>query len=99
VDHFWENKNGVSSNAAWKDLRKGIFDRDGKKCVFCSKDTNLQAHHCLPRKYGGSHKEENLVTSCRHCHGAIDRVIRLIEIRHGKDTMSEKVTVLMGLLR
>jgi 5-methylcytosine-specific restriction endonuclease McrA len=97
IDRLWKNGGGSCKN--WDVLRSKIFDRDERKCVFCSKDTNLQAHHCLPRKYGGSHEEGNLVASCRHCHGSIDRVIRLVEIRHGKDAMPEKIAALMELIR
>lgn len=32
----------------------------------------------VPREFGGIHEEDNLAATCRHCHGAIDRVIKIM---------------------
>jgi len=98
VEHFWD-KNGATKCLAWDALREKVFDRDGRKCVFCGRDKNLQAHHILPREYGKDHKERNLVASCRQCHGSIDRVAKLIARRHGREAMAKKIKILMRLIR
>jgi 5-methylcytosine-specific restriction endonuclease McrA len=48
-------------------LRKRIFDRDGRVCVYCGSCENLSVDHILPKSLGGGDEEENLVTSCTLC--------------------------------
>lgn len=44
--------------------------RDGRKCVICGRDVNLEAHHIIPvshsRKY--VYDENNGITLCKDCH-------------------------------
>lgn len=35
---------------------------------------NLERHHIVPRKFGGSDRSENLVTLCPTCHQAIEKL-------------------------
>lgn len=67
-----ENKVDRSfKNTAWyKNLRKDVFDRDGNKCVECSKDSELQIHHIIPVKEKVDHSLSNLITLCKICHQA-----------------------------
>jgi len=42
-------------------------------CEICGRNRNLDRHHAVPRRMGGSkdpavHAEENLTTLCRSCH-------------------------------
>jgi hypothetical protein len=39
-----------------------------KACELCSSSENLQCHHILARRYGGSNDDSNLMLLCRDCH-------------------------------
>jgi 5-methylcytosine-specific restriction endonuclease McrA len=39
-----------------------------KKCLICSETEDLQRHHLIPRKQGGTDVRENLIYLCRSCH-------------------------------
>jgi 5-methylcytosine-specific restriction endonuclease McrA len=50
--------------------RKNIFNRDGKKCVYCGlhfSERQLTLDHVIPRSRGGKSTYENLVTCCWPC--------------------------------
>jgi 5-methylcytosine-specific restriction endonuclease McrA len=55
--------------------RRGVFARDGGRCVYCGAPaTSLD--HVIPRSRGGPHVWENVVSACRRCnHVKADRVI------------------------
>jgi 5-methylcytosine-specific restriction endonuclease McrA len=55
--------------------RRGVFARDGGRCVYCGAPaTSLD--HVVPRSRGGLHVWENVVSACRRCnHLKADRVI------------------------
>ncbi|MHB8172112.1 MAG: HNH endonuclease [Thermincolia bacterium] len=53
-------------------LKKAILERDGHMCYICGKTTSLHVHHIIPRKEGGPHIPENLVTLCSGCHKTIE---------------------------
>lgn len=46
------------------------------RCFVCGDDnTNaLQTHHIVPRRHGGTDKDENLVKLCANCHQAVERL-------------------------
>jgi len=58
-------------------LRMAIFHRDRWQCQRCGRKQRLRLHHIIPRCWGGSNEERNLVTLCRGCHGEVDRVLGL----------------------
>jgi len=43
-------------------------------CYICGESNSnvLQTHHIIPRRYGGSDRQENLVRLCANCHQAIE---------------------------
>jgi hypothetical protein len=43
------------------------------ECFFCGEDGALDQHHIVPKRHGGSDKEDNLVTLCPTCHAKIER--------------------------
>lgn len=57
---------------ARKPNRKNIFERDGAKCQYCSRDL-VFAHstmdHIVPRSRGGRNTWSNLVLCCAPCNG------------------------------
>jgi 5-methylcytosine-specific restriction endonuclease McrA len=56
-----------------KEKRLAIYIRDNFKCVYCGKDLrNVSANditldHLVPKSYGGSNSEINLITACKSC--------------------------------
>ena len=61
----------------WDSLRKKVYKRDNYECQNCGRrggpygDSELQAHHIVPKRNGGSHRMGNLRTLCKGCHAAI----------------------------
>lgn len=53
-------------------LKQYILDRDDNKCYICGRDIRLHVHHIIPRRKGGPHKPENLVTLCSGCHRSVE---------------------------
>jgi 5-methylcytosine-specific restriction endonuclease McrA len=59
----------LSSNER-KPLREEVFERDGRKCNWCSSRKNLTLDHIIPRSRGGGHHLENLQCLCQPCNEA-----------------------------
>lgn len=61
----------------WDTRRKNVYRRDDFQCQNCgrqggpSAQLNLNAHHIVPKRNGGTHKLSNLITVCEQCHSAI----------------------------
>ena len=53
-------------------LRKDVKTRDNYQCSICGKTTNLEVHHIIKVKHGGTNEMDNLITLCTSCHRAID---------------------------
>ena len=48
--------------------RREVFARDGFTCQYCDQQThNITLDHVLPRRQGGEHCWENLVSACIPC--------------------------------
>jgi len=45
-----------------------------ESCYFCNEDNvdMLEEHHVVPRRFGGSDDDENLVTVCASCHNGLE---------------------------
>lgn len=55
----------------WKAIRAAVIQRDGGRCIECGDaltSPEAHVHHLIPRAYGGTDTEDNLVTLCRACH-------------------------------
>jgi hypothetical protein len=52
----------------WNQRKLYVKIRDEYKCSICGSSLNLQVHHIIPIKDGGSHAKENLTTLCLECH-------------------------------
>lgn len=47
--------------------REAIYERDGRKCVYCESQDALEPDHIVSRKRGGGDGIANLVTACHKC--------------------------------
>lgn len=60
----------------WNSRRKDVYQRDDFRCQNCGRkggpkgNTELHAHHVVPKSNGGSHELSNLKTLCKRCHKA-----------------------------
>lgn len=63
--------------ANWQTLRRKVYRRDGYTCQNCGAtggprgNTQLEAHHIVPKEAGGTHELSNLKTLCKSCHDAV----------------------------
>lgn len=66
---------GYPSN--WDSRRRRVYKRDNYTCQNCGArggshgNTELHAHHIVPKSNGGTHQTSNLVTVCKQCHKAV----------------------------
>jgi len=57
----------------WRKARRMTRDRDGYRCQRCriteeEIGTELDVHHIIPKRYGGSNALSNLISLCHRCH-------------------------------
>jgi hypothetical protein len=47
-----------------------------EKCFICgdARENSLETHHLVPKRYGGTDTQENLVDLCASCHAAIEKL-------------------------
>ena len=78
---LWENPQRKETHSAKKKkkrmkrrkkisraVRETVIKRDNMRCVKCGNRHNLQVHHIIHRKHGGSDEASNLITLCAACH-------------------------------
>lgn len=53
-----------------KEQRQRILDRDGRKCVECESQEDLEIDHIKPVSKGGGSDDSNLRTLCERCNSA-----------------------------
>jgi HNH endonuclease len=58
---------------SYRELRRTILDRDGRRCRHCGTQRHLQVHHIQSRGQLGNDEEDNLITVCVDCHGKLHR--------------------------
>jgi|GEM_PF-4028955 len=90
----------------WDCRRKEVYERDNYKCQNCGRsggnnqNTNLHAHHIVPKSKGGTHKKSNLISICEDCHDAIHNN-KMAPTKHtdsGRSIFKELVPRLMDFL-
>lgn len=57
----------------WDDIKDTILKKYGYKCSICGKTNNLQMHHKIPIKDGGTNDLFNLIPLCKDCHEKIHK--------------------------
>jgi 5-methylcytosine-specific restriction endonuclease McrA len=62
--------------------RRQAMQRDGNRCVECGSTQDLQVHHIVPRREGGSHELSNLITLCAACHERLDMASNAPQFAH-----------------
>lgn len=68
-----ESMNSLRGNVSWNKFFKSIIDEKGNiKCYFCGSYQNLEVHHIIAIKDGGSDEEDNKMMLCPSCHKKTD---------------------------
>lgn len=49
-------------------IKKEVLEADDHSCVRCESESELVAHHIIPRSQGGSDELSNMATLCKNCH-------------------------------
>jgi len=45
-----------------------------ENCMFCGEGGNIERHHIIPKRYGGSDSDGNLIPVCQSCHQTLESV-------------------------
>ena len=57
----------------WDQIRRRVYRRDRYTCQHCrATGVQIEAHHIVPIRSGGSHHLGNLISLCRDCHAMAD---------------------------
>lgn len=51
---------------------ESLFPRE--TCYICGSEDDIESHHRLPDRYGGSDAASNLVDLCHDCHWKLERI-------------------------
>lgn len=65
--------------SGFRKIRKVIYERDNYTCQKCGKmceGKEIQCHHIMPVRNGGSNELNNLITLCNKCHTEVEWKIR-----------------------
>jgi len=57
-------------------MTKSNYHKEPKRdsCYFCPARRDLEEHHVIPQRFGGSDGPENVVTVCSKCHKRLERL-------------------------
>jgi 5-methylcytosine-specific restriction endonuclease McrA len=58
-----------------KTIKQTILKRNNFKCYFCGSTDNIQLHHIIPKRLGGTSDPENLIPLCDNCHKKLHNLI------------------------
>lgn len=56
----------------WKQARAEALRNAGHTCKMCGTTSNLQVHHNISLKHGGTNDQANLTVVCRRCHPILE---------------------------
>lgn len=67
-------------------FRKELREKVGTVCSNCGSKTNIEYHHIVPLKFGGSNKITNFTALCSRCHKAAHKgqhIMDFVNINRG----------------
>ena len=65
---IWRSMCIVERGKVTNRLRRYVFKRDGRRCLKCGSEENLEVDYIIPIAYGGKSTFDNLQTLCHACH-------------------------------
>lgn len=66
ITDYWDMKNVPDK------IREEVLKRDMHECQICRNKENLDIHHIVKIRHGGTNQPENLITLCSSCHRHIE---------------------------
>lgn len=78
------------------DVRKMVIERDGKMCLKCGREDNLQIDHIVPVRFGGNNNYDNLQTLCKSCN--IAKGIETIDYRKSMESASYRIKMAQAII-
>ena len=73
------------------------MERDEYTCRRCNNKKDLDVHHIIKRKDGGTDDLSNLLSLCRSCHKTVDGRYFTTQERKCTVTLSKKIDMAMRL--
>lgn len=67
-NNFRQKSYYKKQKVTWEDVRQKVFEKYGHKCVRCGSIEQIEVHHKIPLKDGGTNDIDNLIPICRSCH-------------------------------
>lgn len=75
----WNGGKGVTDgirrnigNVSWDERRRQYYENHSKECYKCGSNDNIQLHHIIPIKSGGTNGKWNLMPLCGSCHRTVE---------------------------
>lgn len=53
-------------------VKREVWERDGRRCIFCGTHNAAPVMHFIPRSHGGLGIPQNIATGCFICHAQLD---------------------------
>lgn len=85
----------------WSQLKQKALERDNHECVNCGSQTQVEAHHIVPKENGGKDKLSNVASLCIDCHKKthamkVKNNAGSIDARHTSDSVVTPKTAIDG---
>ncbi len=78
------------------DVREMVIERDGRMCLKCGREDNLQIDHIAPVRFGGNNNYDNLQTLCKSCN--IAKGIETIDYRKSMESASYRIKMTQAII-
>lgn len=86
-----KNNEHTNPDLNWKELREIVLDKYGYCCSICGNSGDVDIHHKIPIKDGGTNEIENLIAVCRNCHEKLHHFKLKEEKDYPSDDYGQKV--------
>lgn len=70
-----DNLSVEEEKKGWFKIREKVFEKYGRCCSMCGSNQNIEVHHKIPIREGGTNELENLIPLCRDCHQEIHHFV------------------------
>ena len=94
IHYLGQNQMTSDDKKGWFKVREKVFEKYGRYCSMCGSEQNVQVHHKIPIRDGGTNELENLIPLCRDCHQEIHHFVfcenpKIISSKYGQYTQKK----------